>query len=95
MIKKIQKYQEISRNHFFSKEEEEEKKCRQICYPLSLPILGGCDSSRALQSSPFQNPGGSPERYGVQTNERRKSSCLILDTDFFLLQTISSHFKNK
>ena len=26
----------------------------QKCYPLSFPILGGRDSTRALQSSPFQ-----------------------------------------
>ena len=30
------------------------------CYPLSFPILGGRYSTRALQSSPFQNPGGGP-----------------------------------
>ena len=28
------------------------------CYSLSFPIWGGRDSTRALQSSPFQNPGG-------------------------------------
>ena len=40
---------------FFSPKEKK-------CYPLSFPILGGRDSTRALQSSPFQNPGGgSPE----------------------------------
>ena len=30
----------------------------KICYPLRDPILGGCDSTRALQSTAFQNPGG-------------------------------------
>ena len=35
-------------------------------YPLSFPILGGCNFTRALQSSPFQNPGGgSPEPDGA------------------------------
>ena len=28
------------------------------CYPLSFSILGGRDSTRALQYTPFQNPGG-------------------------------------
>ena len=28
--------------------------CRKKCYPLSFPILGGHDSTRALQSSPFR-----------------------------------------
>ena len=33
---------------------------KKKCYPLSFPILGGRDSTRALQSSPFKNPGGVP-----------------------------------
>ena len=37
-------------------------KKRKKCYPLSFPILGGRNSTRALQSTPFQNPGGYPER---------------------------------
>ena len=31
---------------------------KKKCYPLSFPILGGRNLTRALQSSPFQNPGG-------------------------------------
>ena len=59
MVKKL-KISKISKNHFFQKEKiEEEKKCQKTkCFPLSFPILGGHDSTRALQSSPFQNPGG-------------------------------------
>ena len=40
------------------------------CYPISFPILGVRDSTRALQSSSFQIPGGegSPEPDG-QTEE--------------------------
>ena len=30
------------------------QKRRKKCYPLSFPILGGSDSARALQPSPFQ-----------------------------------------
>ena len=32
------------------------------CYPLSFPILGGHESTRALQSSPFLISGGGPLR---------------------------------
>ena len=40
---------------FLRKKIEERKKfCRKKCYPFSFPILGGRDSTRALQSSPFQ-----------------------------------------
>ena len=43
-------------------------------YPLSFPILGGRDSTRALQSSPFQISGrGFRERDGGRrTNEQTK-----------------------
>ena len=36
------------------------KKKKKKSYPLSFPILGGPDSTRAFHSSPFQNPGGVP-----------------------------------
>ena len=39
---------------------------------FSFPILRGHDLTRAFQSSPLQNPEGSPER-----DRGRKSSCLI------------------
>ena len=43
-------------------------------YTLSFPILGGRNSTKALQYSPFQNPGGGggyPERDAeVRTNGR-------------------------
>ena len=45
--------------------EEEEK-----CSPLSFPILGGRNLSRALQSSQFQNLGGGyPETDGKGRTE--------------------------
>ena len=41
---------------------------------LVFAILGGRNSTRALQSRPFQNPGGDPERDGGwmdgRTNKR-------------------------
>ena len=48
------------------------------CYPISFPILGGCYLTRALHSSPFQNPGGKVRawrRRSRRTNEQRKSHC--------------------
>ena len=59
-FQKIQKSQKILKNPFF---------CfflcwtfffspKKKCYPLNFPIIGGCNSTRALQSSPFQNPPG-------------------------------------
>ena len=82
------------KNHLFSKkkkmkkkkfcQKKKKKKKRKKCYPLSFPILGGRDSTRALQSTPFQNPGGVPWAWhtkdeGRRTKDegRRKSSCLI------------------
>ena len=52
---------------------------KKKCYPLSFTILGGCDSNRAVQSSPFQNPGGSLERDGGgQMNEQTNKLTKIL-----------------
>ena len=33
---------------------------KKKCYTFSFPKLGGQDLTRALQSTPFQNPGGVP-----------------------------------
>ena len=48
---------------FFKKSEKrkEEKKCWKKCYYLSFLILVGRNSTRDLQSTPFQNPGGVPQ----------------------------------
>ena len=54
--KKIAK--NIKKNHFNKKVFTEEKNLRKKCYPFSFPILGVRNSTRALQSSPFQKPGG-------------------------------------
>ena len=78
MVKKsenLEKSQKIAKNHlifflfiylfyFFIFFAEEKK-----CYPLSFPILGGRDSTRALQCSPFQISGGV-----VQAGRRRKEN---------------------
>ena len=56
-----QKYKNLekSQNHFKKKKQKKTllKKRRKKCYPLSFPILGGRNLTRALQSTPFQNPG--------------------------------------
>ena len=49
-----------------------EKKNKK-CYPLSFPIVGGQDSTRALQSTRFRIQGGWSEpdkRTNGRTNER-------------------------
>ena len=62
MVKKSEnpeKSQKISKIHFFCNFFSFLKKIffqkkKKKCYPLSFPILGGRDSTRALQSSPLQ-----------------------------------------
>ena len=53
-----EKSQKISKIHFFCNFFSEKKKKNRAkknrFFPLSFPILGGRDSTRALQSSPFQ-----------------------------------------
>ena len=48
-------------------------------YLFSFPILGIRNSTIALQSSQFQNAGGSLERDTQSPDEGLKSLCLILD----------------
>ena len=45
------------------------------CYPLSFPILGGRDLIIALQSSPFQNPGG--VAWAWRTEDGRTNEILL------------------
>ena len=65
MVKKfenLKKSQKITffLNFFLFEKKKNRRKKEKICYPLSFPILGGRYSTRALQSSPLQNPGGAP-----------------------------------
>ena len=53
---------------------------KKKCYTLSFPILGGRNSTRALQSTPFKNPGGVPWAWRSPKDKGRKSLCLILDS---------------
>ena len=46
----LKKSQEFLLFHFSCQKKE--------CYPLSFPILRGHNLTKALQSSPFQNPEG-------------------------------------
>ena len=85
MVKKSENLKKISKNLkkslffifflFFYFAEKKKK-----CHHLSFPILGRRNSTRALQSSPFQNPGGVPWAWRTK-DEQRKSSCLILDSN--------------
>ena len=60
----FQKYKNLEKSQktTLRKEKKNWKKKKKIaketCYYLSFPILGGRDLIRALQSTPFQNPGG-------------------------------------
>ena len=53
---------------------------------LSFPILGGHDSTRALQSCKFQNPGGSPEH-----DEGRTKEILVSDIGLVFAQSSPVH----
>ena len=70
--KNVKKCQKITFFSFFSSFfllnlfAEKEKKG----HPLSFPILRGRNSIRALQSSPFQNPGGVVQAW--RTKEKKK-----------------------
>ena len=59
MVKKSENLKKSLKITLEKKNYEEEKiALKKQCYPLSFPILGGSDSTRALQSTPFQNQGG-------------------------------------
>ena len=60
-LKSDQKIQNFKKNlkkslkfTFFFQKKRVVKKITKKCYPLRFPILGGHDSTRALQASPFQ-----------------------------------------
>ena len=54
------------------------EKKRKKCYSLSFPIFGGCESTRALQSSPFQNPGGVAWAWQSRSSRSSSSSWTVL-----------------
>ena len=56
-LKKSLFFQNIS---FFQKKLFKYFCCLKKCYPLSFTLLGGCDLTRALQSSPFRIQKGLP-----------------------------------
>ena len=69
-LKKIPSFQQ----NLVSKERK--KLCRKKCYFIRFSILGGRDSTRALQSSPFKNPD---EGRRTEESDGQKSLCLNLD----------------
>ena len=69
-------------------------------FPLSFPILGGHDLTRARPSSPFQNPGeGPPERDGGgRTNKRTNNLTGVQPTTdkyCFLFVCLLRHARNQ
>ena len=57
-LKKCQKWSKIWKNLQKNHKSKSLVLSRKRCYPLSFSISGGRNLTRALQSSPFQNPGG-------------------------------------
>ena len=69
---------------------------KKKCYFLSFPILGILDSTRALQSSPFQNTGGGGglsvmDREEVLTDGRTE---ILVSNIGFLDDLITNRSKN-
>ena len=57
ILKNLKKSQQFTYNNNkknTKKIKKKNAKKRKKCYPLSFPILGGHNSTRALQSRPFQ-----------------------------------------
>ena len=58
MVKNSKISKNLKKSPFSTKKAIDKKKMPKKCYPFSFLILGGRQSTRALHSSPFQNPGG-------------------------------------
>ena len=57
--KNLEKSEKIfKKSNFLTKKNEIAKKINKKCQCIRFPILGGHNLTRALQHSPFQNPGG-------------------------------------
>ena len=55
----------------------------QKYYPLSFAIKGDQSLIRALQSTPFQNPGRFPERDGRTREEDRRAKILVFNIGYY------------
>ena len=89
--KKFQKIQKLKRNPKIHKKHQKSKKCQnwsitlkiaknlerspKKCYPLSFPILEGRNSTKALQSSPFQNPVGGTVTF-TKDEQTNRNPCV-------------------
>ena len=59
MVRKSKNLKKSQKSLIFTKKKlKKNNDLQKKSYPLSFPILGGRDSTRALQSSPFQISGG-------------------------------------
>ena len=83
-MQKITFFQKSEKKHqFFQKiRRKKMKKILKKCYPLSFPILVILNSTRALQSSPFQNPGGVPWAWHSPKGEGRTKEILVYNIGF-------------
>ena len=73
---------------FFSKKNKilKQKKILQKKNVIQYPILGGRDSTRALQSSFFQNPGGVPRAWRTkdERTDGRTKEILVSNLGYVL-----------
>ena len=78
ILEKSQKITFFLNFFIFEREKNAEKKIKKKCYPLSFPVLGGRDSTRALQSSPFQILGGGGyPGHDREEGQRTKKEILV------------------
>ena len=78
-INNKKKYQKNSETVQKSEKNKKVGKYYKKCYFLSFSISGVHDLTRALEFSPFKNPGCYPKRYRRTENGAGKSLCQILD----------------
>ena len=89
----LQKIWKFWRKTILPEKEEENK-----CYNFSFPILGGPDSTRDLQSIPFQISGGVPWAWGTNEGRRTKDQgprtkeILVSNLGFFFF--IFQHYSH-
>ena len=63
---------------FFKKKFLPKKRRRKKCCPLSFPILGGRDLTRALQSSPFQKYENLKIHFFFPPKKEEKNAILLV-----------------
>ena len=59
---------------------------KQISYTNSFPILGGRESTTALQSSPYQNPGGGVNLSLTEKEYKGRTEIIVSNFGWFILK---------